>query len=145
MATTATTLTQKIFRILLGLNLVFTGTGHLTFLRTEFLAQVPPWVPISADITVVLSGIAELAIGFSLIFATKYRVQIGWVTALFFIAIFPGNISQYVNHADGFGLDTDTKRFIRLFFQPVLVAWALWSTGAWTTWRNKQKAKKRFI
>lgn len=143
MAHTTTALTQKIFRIILGLNLLFTGIGHLTFLRTEFLAQVPPWVPISADLTVVLSGVAELALGLSLIFLTKYRVQVGWLTALFFVVIFPGNISQYVNQVDGFGLDTDTKRFIRLFFQPVLIAWALWSTGAWAAWRNKQKTKSK--
>ena len=56
----------------------------------------------------------------------------GWLTAAFFVAIFPGNISQYLTATDAFGLDTDEARFTRLFFQPLLVIWALWSTGALT-------------
>ncbi|SMO91610.1 DoxX family protein [Gracilimonas mengyeensis] len=132
-------LVHHIFRILLGINLILAGTGHLTWARTEFLAQVPNWVPLSGDLVVVLSGIAELALGFSLIFLKKYRVYAGWVTALFFVLIFPGNISQYVNGIDAFGLDTDRARLIRLFFQPVLVVWALWSTGAWQYWKKLQK------
>ncbi len=91
----------------------------------------------NADLVVILSGIVELSLGLALIFLTKYRVQVGWLTALFFVLIFPGNISQYINHVDAFGLDTDAKRFIRLFFQPVLILWALWSTGAWGTWRRE--------
>jgi uncharacterized membrane protein len=54
---------------------------------------------------------------------------VGLIVAIFFILIFPGNINQYVNGVDAFGLDTDQKRLIRLFFQPLLVVWALWSTG----------------
>lgn len=129
---------QNVFRILLGLNLLFAGTGHLTFARTEFLAQVPNWIPLSGDLVVVLSGIVELLLGGFLIFLKKYRIEIGWIAGLFFILIFPGNISQYVNGIDAFGLDTDTKRFVRLFFQPVLVIWAWWSTGAWQHWRKKK-------
>lgn len=133
---------QTIFRILLGLSLLMAGTGHLTFARTEFLAQVPPWVPLDADLVVVLSGIVELILGAALVVPGRYRVLVGWVTAAFFVAIFPGNISQYVNQVDGFGLDTDQARFIRLFFQPVLVAWALWSTGAWQAWYRNWKEKR---
>lgn len=127
-----------VFRVLLGLFLMFAGTGHLTFARTEFLAQVPPWVPLNADLVVVLSGIVEIALGASLVFLGKYRVIVGWIVAAFFVAVFPGNISQYVNGVDGFGLDTDRARLIRLFFQPVLVVWALWSTGAWKAWRKSR-------
>ncbi len=122
---------RSVLRILLGLILVFIGTSHLTFSRAEFLAQVPSWVPMNPDLVVVLSGIVEIALGLSLLFVSKYRVHVGIITALFFIAIFPGNISQYVNSVDAFGLNTDTSRFIRLFFQPVLVAWALYATAAW--------------
>lgn len=129
---------RTVFRVLLGLFLMFAGTGHLTFARTEFLAQVPPWVPLNADLVVVLSGIVEIALGASLVFLGKYRVIVGWIVAAFFVAVFPGNISQYVNGVDGFGLDTDRARLIRLFFQPVLVVWALWSTGAWKAWRKSR-------
>lgn len=135
-----TSIIQTIFRVLLGLALLYAGISHLTFARTEFLAQVPTWLPLDGDLVVVLSGIVEIALGVALIVLGRYRAMIGWITAIFFILIFPGNISQYVNGIDGFGLDTDTARFVRLFFQPVLVLWALWSTGAWQAWRNRHQS-----
>ena len=122
---------------LLGAALAYAGTTHLTTNRTEFQAQVPNWVPLSADFVVIASGIVEIALGLSLALLWKYRTQIGLATATFFIAIFPGNISQYVNHIDAFGLDTDRARAIRLLFQPLLVIWALWSTGAWRRYRAR--------
>jgi uncharacterized membrane protein len=122
---------QTVLRILLGLFLVFVGTTHLTVARAEFLAQVPTWLPVNADLVVILSGIAEIALGLALIFLSKQRVLVGLAAAAFFVLIFPGNISQYVNQIDAFGLNTDQARFVRLFFQPVLVLWALWVTGAW--------------
>jgi uncharacterized membrane protein len=133
-----TNLIQMIFRILLGIFLMFAGSGHLTWARVEFLAQVPAWVPLDRDLVVVLSGIVEVVLGAFLILLSKYQVLVGWVVALFFILIFPGNIAQYVNRIDAFGLTSDSARFIRLFFQPVLVLWALWSTGAWREWRNRK-------
>lgn len=129
---------QVVARLLLGVTLLFTGISHLTVSREEFLAQVPNWVPLEGDLVVVLSGIVEIALGVSLVVLNKYRALVGWVTAAFFIAIFPGNISQYVNRIDAFGMDTDRARFIRLFFQPVFIIWALWSTGAWRAWRNSR-------
>jgi uncharacterized membrane protein len=125
-------------QLLLGAALTYAGTTHLTTSRQEFQAQVPNWVPLSADFVVIASGIVEIALGLSLLLLWKYRTQIGWITAAFFIAIFPGNISQYVNGIDAFGLDTDRARAIRLLFQPLLVIWALWSTGAWRSYRAKR-------
>jgi uncharacterized membrane protein len=125
-------------QLLLGAALTYAGTTHLTTSRQEFQAQVPNWVPFSADFVVIASGIVEIALGLSLLFLWKYRTQIGWITAAFFIAIFPGNISQYVNGIDAFGLDSDRARAIRLFFQPLLVIWALWSTGAWRSYRARR-------
>lgn len=129
---------QHIARVILGTFLTLAGIGHLTTMRTEFQAQVPTWVPLDKDFVVLASGVVEVALGVALVLAVRWRVQVGWVVAAFFVAIFPGNISQYVTGTDAFGLNTDTSRFIRLFFQPVLVAWALWSTGAWTAWRNRE-------
>ncbi len=126
---------QTIFRILLGAFLIFAGVNHLTVARVEFLAQVPPWVPLDGDLVVVLSGIAEIVLGLGLILLARQRVLVGLAVAVFFVLIFPGNISQYVNRIDAFGLNTDQARFIRLFFQPVLVLWALWATGAWSALR----------
>lgn len=117
-------------RILLGLSLVGAGIGHLTFARKEFQAQVPDWVPLKKDDTVVYSGYVEIALGLALIATPKkYRQSVGRIAAGFFTAVFPGNISQYTNHRDGFGLDTDAKRFARLFMQPALVYAALKSTA----------------
>ena len=134
------TIIQTIFRLLLGAALLFTGISHLTWARVDFLAQVPRWLPLSGDLVVVLSGIVELLLGGSLILLGRYRVAVGWVVAAFFVAIFPGNISQYLEHMNAFGLNTDQSRAIRLLFQPVLVIWALWSTGAWQAWRESRKA-----
>jgi uncharacterized membrane protein len=128
---------RKAFQILLGLALGYAGVGHLTNNRQEFQAQVPTVFTDIADFVVVASGVVEIVLGLALVGLWKYRVQVGWVVAAFFVAIFPGNISQYVNGVDAFGLDSDTSRLVRLFFQPVLVAWALWSTGAWGCWRKK--------
>lgn len=132
-----TSTTQTAFRLVLGAALVYAGVSHLTFAREEFLAQVPQWVPLDGDLVVVLSGIAEITLGAALIGLHKYRAIVGWVVAAFFVAIFPGNIAQYLNGIDAFGLNTDTARFVRLWFQPLLVVWALWSTGAWQAWRNR--------
>lgn len=126
-----TTGLQNTFRILLGLLLLFTGTSHLTFARTDFLAQVPDWVPLEDDLVVVLSGVVEISIGIALLALTRYKTWVGWIAAIFFVAIFPGNYAQYKNQVDAFGLDTDNLRLIRLFLHPLLVIWPLWSTGAW--------------
>lgn len=139
-----TSLLQTICRIWLGISLLFAGFSHLTFARVEFLAQVPTWLPVDGDLVVVLSGVVELILGAALILMRgKYRRLTGWVAAVFFIAIFPGNISQYVNHIDAFGLDTDQARLIRLFFQPLLVVWAVWATGAWQSRRKDRPNSSR--
>jgi uncharacterized membrane protein len=117
-------------RVLLGAALVFAGFSHLTTARVEFLAQVPQWVPLDPDLVVVLSGIVEIILGGALIFLWPFQRQVGLVVALFFIAIFPGNISQFVTQTDAFGLSSDLARGIRLLFQPLLVVWALWCTQA---------------
>lgn len=132
---------QTFFRMLMGAFILYAGITHLTISRFEFQAQVPKWLPMNEDLVVILSGIVEITLGSCLLMLRKYRVQMGWIMALFFVLVFPGNISQYTNHIDAFGLSSDRSRLIRLFFQPVLIAWALWSTGAWQSWREKRKAK----
>lgn len=121
---------QNILRILLGLFMVLASIGHLTFSRMEFQAQVPNWIPLSKDLVVIISGIIELGFGLAMIFWRKERIRIGIALAVFYLLIFPGNIAQYINRVNAFGLNTDQARLIRLLFQPVLIWWALWSTGA---------------
>jgi uncharacterized membrane protein len=125
-----TTMLQKILRIILGAFMVFAAIGHLTTQRAEFQAQVPNWIPLSKDLVVILSGFVELILGLAMIFWKKERIRVGIALAIFYVLIFPGNIAQYLNGTNAFGLDTDRARLIRLFFQPVLILWALWSTGA---------------
>jgi uncharacterized membrane protein len=120
---------KKIFKNLLGGTLVFAGISHLTFARKDFQAQVPDWVPLPKDDTVVYSGIAEIALGSALVLADEaHQELVGTIAAAFFVAVFPGNVSQYTHRRDAFGLDTDEKRLARLFFQPALVYWAWKST-----------------
>lgn len=117
---------RRIARTLLGGMLIFAGTSHLTFARKAFRAQVPDWVPLPKDDTVICSGLTEIALGSALVLANEERQEVvGKIAATFFVAVFPGNISQYVNRRSAFGLDTDGKRFARLFFQPALIYWAL--------------------
>jgi uncharacterized membrane protein len=125
-------------QLLLGAALAYAGVGHLTTSRLEFQAQVPTLLKDYADFVVLASGVVEISLGAGLIVLWKYRVQIGWLVAFFFIAIFWGNISQYINHTDAFGLNSDRARAIRLLFQPLLVIWALWSTGAWRSYRARK-------
>jgi len=121
---------QDAARVALGLMLVAAGTSHLTFARESFKAQVPAWVPLDPDTVVLQSGVAEIALGAALVLLPKHKARLGRIAGAFFTCVFPGNVAQYTDHRTAFGLDTDGKRFARLFFQPALVAWALWSTGA---------------
>ena len=130
---------QRYFQILLGVSLAYAGSTHLTSSRQEFQAQVPTWLPLDADFVVITSGIVEIILGLALLTLWRYRQVIGLVVATFFILIFAGNINQYVNGIDAFGLNSDQARLTRLFFQPVLVAWAIWSTGAWVILKSWRK------
>jgi uncharacterized membrane protein len=130
-------LPRSVARVLLGAFLLYTGVSHLSFARTAFYAQVPPWLPLNADFVIIASGVVEIALGASLVLLTRWRVEVGWVAAIFFVLVFPGNISQFITHANAFGLDSDLARGIRLLFQPLLVIWALWCTGAWAAFRNR--------
>jgi uncharacterized membrane protein len=110
------------------------GVGHFVAPQ-EFLAQVPPWFPARGAV-VYVSGVVELALAAALIFLPHRRIQVGWVVAGFFVVVFPGNVSQAVTGAEAFGLDSSAARWVRLAFQPVLIVWALWCTGAWRAWRQ---------
>ena len=127
----------RIPQMVLGIALAYAGIGHLTTRRLEFQAQVPTQLKQWANEVVLISGVVEIALGIALLVLWKYRVLVGWTVALFFVAIFWGNISQFVNGVDAFGLDSGAERFVRLLFQPLLVAWALLGTGAWGSWRRK--------
>ncbi|MDI9896117.1 DoxX family membrane protein [Rhodococcus sp. IEGM 1381] len=136
-------ITRTIGRVVLGAFLVFAGLSHLFWARSTFAAQVPGWVPLSTDFVVLASGVVEIVLGLALLLWTARAPLVGWVVAAFFVAVFPGNISQFVTHTDAFGLDSDTARGIRLLFQPLLILWALWCTGAWAQYRLSRQGGRR--
>lgn len=127
---------HSVARFVLGAFLAFAGVSHLSFGRAAFHAQVPRWLPLNPEFVIIASGVVEIVLGASLLLLARWRAPVGWVVAAFFVLVFPGNISQYVTHTDAFGLDSDLARGIRLLFQPLLVVWALWCTGAWARWRR---------
>ncbi len=132
MTTTRSSRVRSAARVVLGGALVLAGIGHLTFARTDFQAQVPDWVGIDKNLVVVLSGLVEIALGCAVIVVRRHRALLGLAVGLFFVAVFPGNISQFLDGHDAFGLNSDSARRNRLFFQPVLVAWAWWSMDAFS-------------
>lgn len=120
---------RKITRIVLGAVMVFAGVSHLTFAREDFRAQVPSWSPVDPDPVVLGSGAVEIALGAAMLALPRHRRFTGIALAVFYVLVFPGNIAQYAEGTDAFGLDTDAKRLVRLFGQPVLIAAALWAAG----------------
>ena len=134
---------RTVGRVLLGAFLLLAGVSHLTWSREAFLAQVPVWVPLNPDTVVVASGLVEIVLGAALLVLRSRRTTVGLVVAAFFVLVFPGNISQLVTHTDSFGLNSDLSRGIRLLFQPLLIVWALWSTGAWRALRHRRAANRK--
>jgi len=134
---------QATVRIVIGFFLIFTGIGHLTFMRTAFLAQVPNWIFIHPDMVVLLSVAVEIILGASLLFIFKQRTNVGWIVALFLIAVFMGNIAQLANHTYSFGLNSGLLLWLRLPFQTLLIALVMWSTEAWIERRRKIKFKNQ--
>ena len=134
-----TTTLQNVARGLLGTFMVVAGTGHLTFARQDFQAQVPDFVPLDKDTVVLQSGMVEIGLGLALLFWKRRRVTVGLGLAALYVLVFPGNVHQYTHRLSAFGLDTDAKRLARLFFQPVLMGAALYSTGAWQAWQREKK------
>ena len=137
-----TTIIQNIFRVLLGSIMLYIGIAHLSFRRIEFQAQVPTWLTTNEgmmDLVVLISGYIEIAFGILMILGRKLKIKTGIALGIFYVLIFPGNINQYINEIDSLRLDSDNKRLIRLFFQPLLVLWAFWSTGALKYLKRKSK------
>lgn len=135
--TSSLTSKQKIFKNLLGAFLVVIGVSHF-IVQKEFINQVPMWLPMDYELVVLISGAIEIILGVLLIAVPRKGVTLGWIIATYFVMIFPGNVSQYVNQKDAFGLNTDTLRLYRLFLQPILIAWTLWATNAWGNLIHKQ-------
>lgn len=127
---------RAVVRWLLALAMVFAGLSHLFWARREFRAQVPDWTEkvLDKDAVVIGSGVAEVMLGGALVALPRSRSRVGALLAAFYVAVFPGNVEQWRKGRNGFGLDTDRKRLLRLFFQPLLVWAAWWSTREGRSW-----------
>jgi uncharacterized membrane protein len=141
------TVPRAILQALLAVALAFAGVAHLTTARQEFRAQVPSWLPVGDDVVVVVSGVIEIVLAAALLATlapalSRWRTGVGLAVAAFFVVIFPGNIAQFTEQRDAFGLDSDTARGVRLLFQPLLVVAALWATGAWPPLRQAVRARR---
>ncbi len=135
---------KLLFRVLLGIAMLYAGIGHLTFLRQDFYAQVPTWLTTDekfVDFIVIVSGLVEIVFGILMVWGGKIKEKTGLALAIFFILIFPGNINQYLHGIDAFGLDSDYQRMVRLCFQPVLIFWALWASDALALFFNRNGTK----
>ncbi|WP_137295196.1 DoxX family protein [Nocardioides dongxiaopingii] len=131
-------------RVLLAAVLLVAGVAHFA-IAEEFLGQVPTFLPLREEI-VLVSGVVELVLGAALLLPAgrhdDRRAVLGVVVAVFFVAVFPGNVWQAVDGSPSFGLDTATARVVRLLFQPLLVVWALWCTGGWE-WLHRAAGRLR--
>jgi uncharacterized membrane protein len=133
-------MTRAIARWTIAAGLVVAGIAHFVALDA-FLMLLPSWVP-WPEVIVLLTGVMEVAFGAALVAVPpgEGRRSVGWALAAFLVVVFVGNISQAVSGADVFGLDTDVERWGRPAFQPLLIAWALWSTDAMPRWNAFRRA-----
>ena len=124
------TAVRAVLRWVLAGFMVFAGISHLVS-ADAFLGQVPSWLPWRTGV-VLVSGVAEIGLGLALgLTHGEWRRRTGWALAVFLVLVFPGNLYQAIAGTDAFGLDTPAQRWGRLAFQPVLILWALWCSGAW--------------
>jgi uncharacterized membrane protein len=129
----AASVLRLISRLLLALLLIVAGVSHLTWGRHGYRIVVPDWATrmlrTDKDMIVVASGAVEVMLGAALVALPRDRTRVGMIVAAFFVAVFPGNVHQWRTGRSAPMLRTDRARFIRLLLQPLLVAWALWSTA----------------
>lgn len=117
------------------------GAGH--FVATEaFLGQTPDFLPFRREI-VWVSGAVELAFAVALLLLPAHRRLVGRLLALFFVAVFPGNLYQALAGTSTFGLDTPAERWFRLLLQPLFVVVALWVTSGPEYHRRAEDAVRR--
>jgi uncharacterized membrane protein len=120
---------RRLLRWALAAFLAVAGVGHFTRPQ-EFLAQVPPYLP-APELLVAVSGVVELGLALALVALPRYRRSVGFLVLLFFLAVLPGNIAQYTEARDAFGLNSDAARLIRVLLSPLLWVWATAAGDLW--------------
>ena len=86
----------------LGIAFVVAGVSHLVN-TTPFEQHLPEWVP-AATAIVVVSGIAEIVLGFALVAARRSAPVVGIAAAVFLVSVFPANVYVAVAGVDVDGL-----------------------------------------
>jgi uncharacterized membrane protein len=128
---------RAVMRWLMAAFYIAAGTGHL--IRPEaFLPIVPDFVPLPRE-TILITGLCELA-GAVALLTPRLRKLAGIMLALYALGVWPANIKHALEGIDLPPIpDTWWYHGPRLAFQPVLMWWALFCSGAidWP-WRRKK-------
>ena len=111
----------------LGMAMVVAGVGHLVE-PAPFEQHLPSWVP-GAGTLVAATGLVEIALGVALAVARSRRHLVGQATAVYLVAVFPANVYVAIAGIDVDGQPGGVYPWLRLPFQALFIAWALWSTA----------------
>jgi uncharacterized membrane protein len=115
---------------------VAAGIAHL-WAPEALLAITPSWVPLAPQV-IMLTGLFELAASVALI-TRPLRWWAGVTMALYALCVWPANFKHAL---EGIDLPHMTNSWLyhgpRLAFQPVIIWWALYCSGAidWP-WRRR--------
>jgi uncharacterized membrane protein len=106
---------------------VAAGVGHL-WAPDKLLAITPSWVPFATQI-ILVTGICEIAGAVALV-TKPLRWWAGIALALYALCVWPANIKHAI---DGIDLPPIPNSWFyhgpRLALQPVIIWWALYSSG----------------
>lgn len=104
--------------------------GILHFVKPEnYLRIMPPALPFPLAL-VLISGVAESALGIALLFP-RHRTRAAWGVIALLIAVFPANVYMYQHQlaSGGTAFEVDpTILYWRLWLQAVFIGWAFWHT-----------------
>lgn len=104
--------------------LVFFGLSHF-YKQDELILMLPDFIPFP-EFIIFITGIIEITLAVGLLFPTTRRLS-GILIAVYFIAVLPANIYKAVNTVEISGtLSNDTVAWLRIFFQPIFIVWALY-------------------
>jgi uncharacterized membrane protein len=117
--------------------LLFIAAGANHFRRPAFYERtIPPALPFPS-LLVVVSGIAEIALG-GLLLVPRTRRLAAWGIIALLIAVFPANI-QMATQPEQFPQFSRAALLVRLPLQLVLIGWAWFIRGA----RPREEAQRR--
>ena len=117
---------RRAARLGMATAMVFAGVAHW-LMPTPFVQHLPPWVP-AAEALVLVTGVVEIGLGAALLLRQPWRRRAGLALAAYLVGVFPANVYVAGAGIDGEGQPGGWYPWLRLPFQVLFVAWALWST-----------------